>query len=140
MKNCPCGSTQAYENCCAPFHQGAFPKTALELMRSRYSAYALHLPDYIIETTHLDSPSFLKDPLLWRREITEFSLSTRFAKLEILHAEEKEDKGTVIFRAHLFQGNNNVSFQENSSFIKVKGKWFYLNGFVSSFNSEGVTL
>ncbi len=140
MKICPCGSMQTYESCCAPFHQGVLPKKAVELMRSRYSAYALHLPDYIIETTHLDSPSFLKDPLLWRREITEFSRGTRFEKLEILHAEEKEDKGTVVFRAHLFQGNNNVSFQEDSSFLKVNGKWLYLNGFVSSFNPIGFTL
>ncbi len=140
MKICPCGSMQAYKTCCAPFHKGVLPKTALELMRSRYSAYALHLPDYIIETTHLDSPFFLKDPLIWRREITEFCLHTRFEKLEILHTEEKEDKGTVIFRAHLFQGDNNVSFQEDSSFLKVNGKWLYFKGSVSPFKPIGFTL
>ncbi|MBJ7449651.1 MAG: hypothetical protein JHC93_04750, partial [Parachlamydiales bacterium] len=52
MKTCPCHSSLDYEKCCKPFHDGIPAPTALALMRSRYSAYALHLIEYIIATTH----------------------------------------------------------------------------------------
>ena len=47
---CPCGSQDSYKNCCKPLHRGEPAKSAVQLMRSRYSAYALSLPDYIIAT------------------------------------------------------------------------------------------
>ena len=51
--NCPCGSGIAYVACCGPFHSGttAAP-TALELMRSRYSAFAVRDAGYLLETWH----------------------------------------------------------------------------------------
>ncbi len=36
---CPCGSKNKYKRCCQIFHKGGIPKTALELMKSRYVAY-----------------------------------------------------------------------------------------------------
>ncbi len=39
--NCACGSKRDYITCCGAFITGKkHPKTALELMKSRYTAYA----------------------------------------------------------------------------------------------------
>ena len=39
QKACPCGSGQAFKECCQRFHDGELPDTPEKLMRSRYSAY-----------------------------------------------------------------------------------------------------
>ena len=122
---CPCTSGNKYRNCCKPFHQGQLPETALQLMRSRYSAYALCLPEYIIQTTDPSGPQFKSDHAQWSKEITEFCLKTEFKKLDILQFEEKDHTATVTFTAHLAQDKKDVSFTECSYFVKMKGKWLY---------------
>ncbi len=50
--NCPCCSGKLYEECCEPFHsKKEFPKTAEELMRSRYAAFAIPNGEYLWQTT-----------------------------------------------------------------------------------------
>jgi peptide deformylase len=136
MKNkhenkCPCRSGHQYETCCRPFHQGRWPDTALQLMRSRYAAYALCIPDYLIRTTHPASPQFVHDLAEWARKISEFSSHTEFKDLEILASQESGPFATVTFIAHLFQDGKDVSFTEKSYFEKVKGKWLYRSGQLS---------
>jgi uncharacterized protein YchJ len=121
---CPCGSQKEYDRCCKPFHQGNLPDNALKLMRSRYSAYALCLPDYIISTTHPQNCQFNSS----YQDIEHFCLHTEFKNLEILDFQEKDDFATVTFTAHLFQNKKDVSFTERSEFEKINGKWFYLKG------------
>ena len=58
---CPCNSGKKYSNCCKTLHDGVFPESALSLMRSRYSAYALQKSEYIIHTTHPDNPNYEKN-------------------------------------------------------------------------------
>ena len=54
---CPCTSKKPYDRCCGPFHGGtAAPETAEQLMRSRFSAYALGKVDYLI-ATRSESPA-----------------------------------------------------------------------------------
>ena len=89
-------------------------------MRSRYSAYALHLPDYIVATTHPDNPS---PP----GEISDFCLNTQFVGLTILAESEELPFATVTFHAHLTQQGQDASFTEKSLFEKVDGKWLYLD-------------
>lgn len=48
---CPCGSGRPLPDCCGRFHAGVAAPTAEALMRSRYSAYALGLVDYLRDTT-----------------------------------------------------------------------------------------
>ena len=49
---CPCQSSLSYEDCCGRFHsRNMFPKTAEQLMRSRYSAFVLKNIPYIVQTT-----------------------------------------------------------------------------------------
>ena len=50
---CPCGSLKKYKKCCKLFHDNIKkPSNALELMKSRFSAFAFFKSDYIIKTTH----------------------------------------------------------------------------------------
>jgi SEC-C motif-containing protein len=125
---CPCGSGNAYAGCCQPFHQGKRPDNALKLMRSRYSAYALCLPAYIILTTHPANPQFCRDMTQWSKKISEFCSSAEFKKLEILDFQEKVPFATVTFIAHLSQGEKDTSFIERSYFEKSKSIWLYRNG------------
>lgn len=106
--------------CCKPYHDGKLPDTALALMKSRYSAYALSNPDYIIHTTHPNSPYFEKNRKKWKGAILEFCKTTRFLKLEILGSGEN----WVHFIAHL----SRVNLEEKSRFEKFNGKWLYLDG------------
>ena len=126
--SCPCGTGKAYEACCKPFHQGLLPDNALGLMRSRYSAYALGLPAYIISTTHPANPQFCRDTAQWSHQISEFCLHTEFKKLEILDSQENGNFATVTFVAHLTQNKKDASFTEKSDFEKINGKWLYRSG------------
>lgn len=127
---CPCCSEKEYEDCCRNFHQGALPGSALQLMRSRYAAYALNLADYIIKTTHPNNPHYSDDKAKWKEEIEKFSKTTKFLKLEILDYNEQNHLSTVTFKAHLIQNARDVSFTERSAFEKVGGCWLYLNGII----------
>jgi SEC-C motif domain protein len=134
--SCPCGSGKAYEVCCKLFHQGQLPDSALKLMRSRYSAYALGLPAYIISTTHPANPQFCHDIAQWTQEISEFCFHTEFEKLEILDVQENDNFGTVTFVAHLTQNKKDVSFTERSLFEKIKGKWLYKSAQITEKHSK----
>jgi SEC-C motif domain protein len=126
---CPCGSGSSYKECCQPYHQGIKkPLDALALMRSRYSAYFLHLPDYIIETTHPKNKDFTLDKEGWKKEILDFCLSTYFYALEILEFKSKEEEATVTFIVRLSQNGIDNSFCEESHFQKESSRWLYKSG------------
>lgn len=129
MTPCPCHSAKPYNNCCKPFHQGSLPGTAMELMRSRYAAYALSLADYIIKTTHPSNSSYTSDFKKWSQETSHFSQITEFISLEIIEFTDGEKKATVTFTAGLKQEGRNASFTEKSHFEKNDmGQWLYLSG------------
>ena len=130
MKNdlCPCCSSQPYKDCCLKYHQGSFAENALKLMRSRYSAYALNLVDYIMKTTHPKNPSFELNSKNWEKKILQFSQNTTFEKLEIVDFTDGEQEAFVTFTAHLKQGNRDATFTEKSRFEKIGKQWLYLDG------------
>jgi len=128
---CPCGSGAKYKKCCRILHQGTYAPTVEALMRSRYTAYALNIPDYIMDTTHPDSPHFRNTRDEWRRELETFSLTTRFAGLKILSVEPD----TVTFRAILFELTalqREISFTERSLFRQMNGRWLYVDALNTS--------
>ena len=50
---CPCGSDEPFGRCCLPLHLGERQaETAEQLMRARYSAYAVDNLDYVWRTWH----------------------------------------------------------------------------------------
>jgi len=127
--SCPCGSTKKYKKCCKTFHDKIiFPKTALELMKSRYSAYVTSNAKYIIETTHKDNPDFTDNIKEWENDILIFCNNTKFIGLEILEFIDDENESFVKFKANMIQQGNDVSFVEKSRFLRVDEKWFYVDG------------
>ena len=126
---CPCCSGKKYVDCCEPFHKGfAVPDDALALMRSRYSAYALHNPDYIMATTHPQNSGFKEDLKHWRDDILLFTTNTLFEQLEIIEFKSGSNQAEVTFKAYLAEGDQDVSFEETSIFEKVDGRWLYKAG------------
>lgn len=128
---CPCCSGKEYAQCCERFHRGELPQNALELMRSRYSAYALNKPEYIIATTHPANPHYVQDQVAWKKGIEEFIRHTVFHKLEILELQEEKEWATVTFTAYLSQGGEDTTFTERSEFERVKGQWLYREGILT---------
>lgn len=128
METCHCHSGLNYSFCCKKFHLGAMPGNALQLMRSRYCAYALGLVNYIIQTTHKNNSCYQKNTAVWKKELKTFCKETHFENLEILHFEEQGNLAYVSFIATLKQGSQDVSFTEKSSFKKEGKAWLYLGG------------
>jgi SEC-C motif-containing protein len=105
---------------------------ALALMRSRYSAYALDLVDYIIDTTHPQCEQYSSNTAVWKEDLHGFCRSTRFVGLEIKDFSDGDSIAYVTFHARLHQGETNTSFTERSTFEKVDRRWLYKNGEVRS--------
>ncbi len=101
--SCPCSSGTKYKRCCQKYHKGALPHNAELLMRSRYSAYALGLSDYIINTTHPDNPDYNEDTKQWREEIDIFSRYTQFEKLEVYNAPKSLDNNSSLDLSYTIQ-------------------------------------
>lgn len=125
---CPCGSLKKYKKCCRLFHFGETPLTALELMKSRYSAYVANNQDYIISTTHRDNAEYTTDIQGWKDSINNFSKYSDFRKLEIFDFIDGQEVSYVTFKATIFQGAIDSSFVEKSKFLKVDGRWLYHSG------------
>jgi SEC-C motif domain protein len=117
---CPCLSGLPYVECCGPFHSGAAAPTAERLMRSRYSAYAVGLVDYLLDTWHPTS----------RPDALELDPGIRWYRLDILARSGGgilDRDGTVEFEAHYRQDGTAGVQHEVSRFLKEGGRWFYLD-------------
>ena len=126
---CPCHSGKKYKRCCRPFHGGEAAPTPEALMRSRYSAYALGLTDYVIDTTAPGGPRARhEDRRAWAEEIATFGRETRFVGLSIEGSGAEGERGWVEFHAILEQGGRDASFEERSGFVRVAGRWLYATG------------
>jgi SEC-C motif-containing protein len=121
LKKCYCGSSEPFESCCSLYINGTQKApTALALMKSRYSAYATHHVDYLLETTHVSQRN-----LYSKSEILLWATANQWQKLEIISATEN----TVEFKAY-FKDENNVNqvHHEFSTFKQENGSWFYVDG------------
>lgn len=125
---CPCGSQKKYKKCCRIFHFGETPLTALELMKSRYSAYVANNPEYIINTTHKENSDYTTNIQEWKNSINSFSKYSDFKKLEIIDFIDGQEVAYVTFKATIFQGAIDSSFIEKSKFIKEENRWLYHSG------------
>lgn len=122
-KSCPCQSQKIYADCCQPYHQKqTFPTNAEALMRSRYSAYVLQLVDYIVETT---IPS--QHTALNYDEIKQWSKSVKWLGLRILKNEVRSETRTnVEFEAYFIDEGKEQIHHENSLFVKVQDRWYFI--------------
>ena len=113
---CPCGKPIEYAACCGKHHSGINAPDPEALMRSRYSAYALGLEAYLLQTWHP---------------------STRPAKLGLdeeprpkwLGLEVKAvGRDSVEFVARYKIGGKAHRLHETSRFLCEEGEWRYLDG------------
>ena len=119
-EECPCCGGR-YADCCGPFLTGgAEAPTAEALMRSRYSAFALGLDDYLWRTWH---------PRTRPERVT--LDDTAWIGLEILETvdgSERDQAGIVEFAAHFRQGRRRGTLHERSRFERRGRHWLYLDG------------
>jgi SEC-C motif-containing protein len=127
MKACPCGSGRAFAECCEPYITGKIKApTAETLMRSRYSAYAEHAVDYILNTCIHD----IKDDIDVK-QTRDWSEKSRWLGLKIISAEEggpNDTKGTVEFEAVYERDGLRDIHHERARFKKQNGEWLYDEG------------
>ena len=152
MPLCPCQVSPklafltapiAYSDCCQPYHEGiSKAETAERLMRTRYSAFVLVKPEYIVKTT---LPA--QQALLDIKSITSWAKETNWAGLEIVEHLPNLGKrhAQVEFKAYYNIVDNTANgleeklqaHHELSTFVKVKDKanddtrWYFLDSTVS---------
>jgi len=132
QQRCPCGGGSegaSYARCCRPLHrQERAAATAEQLMRSRYSAFALAEIEYLLRT----QPS--EEPMPARRRSLEASCrKLRWVGLEIVATEAggaDDLDGTVTFLAHYSAAGKRGTLRECSRFGREAGRpdgaWLYL--------------
>ena len=117
---CPCGGGR-YHHCCGPFHRGEQrPATPEQLMRSRYSAFAVGLAAYL-EATHPGGGPVTIDPQL------------HWLGLKVVHSSATtptDVEGTVSFIARYRAGGRDGQLREHSLFQRRGGRrdgdWLYI--------------
>ena len=159
---CPCqihpsssaiSSPLLYKDCCQPYHEAVYndalyngevgkaegikAETAERLMRTRYSAFVLIKPDYIVKTT---LPA--QQGLLDINAIESWAKETNWAGLKIVAHMPKLGKrhAQVEFKAYFKSTNNASNLEEKvqahhelSAFVRVKDKanndarWYFLD-------------
>ena len=124
---CPCGSGDSFNRCCESAIEGGQPaKTAEQLMRSRYSAFALGMSDYLIDTTH---PDYRQGMTI--NELEQQHAETTWRRLTIVKTEagrEHDTLGRVAFIAEFSVDGKIAQLQEDSRFERIQGHWYYLDG------------
>ncbi|WP_297620617.1 YchJ family protein [Nocardia sp.] len=121
---CPCGLPANYADCCGRLHGGAAQaKTAEQLMRSRFSAFAVRDEAYLLRSW---------DPSTRPADV-DFDPGMQWERLEILESTGGgpfHTEGTVEFRAHYRSQGTAGELHENSRFRRDSGSWVYLDGII----------
>jgi SEC-C motif-containing protein len=124
---CPCQSKLTYEKCCQPYIDGRRPAEApAQLMRSRFSAYALGKVDYLMITTCAAEREKLD-----RLELASYCKTVKCVGLKIVSTQlgGKDDaEGLVTFHASLQVNGKRHLHIEKSRFIREEGRWVYVDG------------
>jgi SEC-C motif-containing protein len=120
-KICFCDTGLFFDDCCGLYLcNDKKAVSALALMRSRYSAYATHNADYLLETTHISERKYYS-----KSEILKWATTNKWQKLEILSFTEN----TVEFKAYFLNAENvPQTHYEFSTFKRENGTWFYVDG------------
>lgn len=119
---CPCLSGSAFGECCAPLIAGERDApTAAQLMRSRFTAFAIGAREYLLATWHPSTrPTSLElDPAMhWYRLDV---IATRGGR-------PFDRDGTVEFRAYYRAGAERGDLHETSRFVREGQGWRYVDG------------
>lgn len=116
---CPCNPQNTYANCCAIAHKNINQvKSAEQLMRSRYSAFALAKTEYLYKSHHSTTRPSKKE----HEEIKKWTERVNWLKLDVLNSTEQ----TVHFKAYYMENGQVQVIEENSEFVMENGHWVYL--------------
>lgn len=121
---CPCGSGAAYSQCCGPLLDNRRQaSTAEELMRSRYTAFAVGDADHLWRTWHPATRPAEVDPGRLEWEGLEI--------IDVVGGGPGDATGEVEFVAHHRRGRTPGRLHERSHFERRAGRWFYRDGLLS---------
>ncbi len=122
MTRCPCLSGLPLPECCGPVHTDhARAVTAEQLMRSRFSAFAVGDPAHLLRTWHRST----------RPTALELDADRRWYRLDVLATAAGgmfDEHGTVEFEAFYRSSQGRGSQHEVSRFLREDGRWHYLDG------------
>ncbi len=118
---CPCGGG-AFGACCGPILDGQAAGTAEQLMRSRYTAFAVRDRTHLARTWH---PATRPDDL-------EADGPEEWTGLTVVRAAggANDATGIVEFRARWRSGSDSGELHEVSRFTRLRGRWLYVGGVV----------
>ena len=120
---CHCDSGKNFDECCQPFLDGKdTPKTALQLMRSRYSAHITKNAFYILNTEMPQNDEIFA-------QIMAFMNTVNFTSLKVTNhvmGSETDNVGMVEYHLKYVDGKEKKEHTEQGNFIKVSGKWFFV--------------
>ena len=122
---CPCGSGELLHACCGPYHAGTAAPSAEALMRSRYSAYALGLIEYLARSTLPAQQGGLD-----LNAVQAWSLGSTWLGLEVEQAQLIEGDpahATVTFIARWRDESGEHSHRERSAFVQSQGHWYFID-------------
>jgi len=127
MNSCPCGSGAAYSDCCEPVINGSqSAETAEQLMRARYSAYAMVKMDFVFGSTHPDHRKGYD-----HKGTKEWAESSEWQGLEIVESRKggrEDSEGQVEFIARFSEKGTQREHHECAHFKRENGKWFFTDG------------
>ena len=119
---CPCGTGSSYAECCLPLHDNRVQAgTAEQLMRSRYSAYAVGRLDHVFRTWHPRTRPVEIEPtpgLIW--------VGLIIGRVEA--GQPGDNDGVVEFEADYQTEAGSGVLRERSRFTRRAGRWVYVDG------------
>ena len=117
---CPCHSGHTFSDCCEAFlNEQKKPRTAEQLMRSRYSAFVNENERYLLQTWHEEH----------RPQGITFDPHTKWLGLNVKRCKrgtEQDQCGWVEFVARYKIAGKAERIEEQSFFIKKDGQWCYV--------------
>ena len=132
IKNCFCGNELTFEECCQPIISDKIdPQNAEQLMRSRFTAYAIEDYQYILQTYASSQRSKLTI-----KGIADSAQDTQWLSLQVLAHHSQENTAQVEFKAFYQVVNSYYVMHELSDFIFEAGKWLYTNGAIQKGSGE----
>ncbi len=127
MSACPCGSGRELDDCCGPILAGTPAPNPEALMRSRYAAFVLGNIEHIA-LTH--APEIRDD--FNRAEAQRTAAEVEWLGLEVLHASEAGEVGSVEFSVRFRRSGQELVQHEVASFRREDGHWLYVAGKTSA--------
>jgi len=123
MKNdelCPCASGKTFGQCCGPILNGEHKaETAVELMRARYSAYAVGDVKFLFASSGPEVRAEFDE-----KTTRDWSKSAQWQGLDVTATEKggkDDEEGEVSFVAHYAANGQKCEHREHATFRKIDG-------------------